>query len=260
VSDELNMTTLQTYFRFPFSGTGWKNRLLAGMGIMLGGFFVPFLPWMLLEGYNLRILRQTALGGEPELAEWKDWGGLLLDGLKVTVVRLIYLLPAYAFMFGGMAVYFFSFMIVPLVLTLPGVSRGMSSSTTGLLMAVFMFISLGVLFLALALGMLFLLLGAVPMPAAIGRLAVTGQLKEGLKLRPVIGLLRANPTGWLAAWVITMGLFYLAMLLAMILYYSLVLMCLAPLVMVPCMMIALVISSALFGESYARAAQPAPAA
>ena len=254
MTTDLTTITLKTFFRFPFSGPGWQNRLMTGMALSLGVFFIPILPSLLVEGYALRIMRQTSGGEAPSLPEWNDWGGLLLDGLKMMVVRILYLLPGYLLMVGAFVVYMFSFFLLPLTMGLMESSgRGSSSAASGMLVLV-MFLSMGIMFVGLALGSLLLLLGALPLPVALARLAQTGKLGAAFELRQITRLLRANKLGFLIAWVISAGLLYLISITVMLLYYSLVLMCLAPFVLIPLSYLLGLIAAALFGNGYAQAA------
>lgn len=75
-------------FKRPFSD--WKKLLI---GISL--YVVPFLniiTGIFAGGYLLRCM-QSATKGDLKLPEWEDWGQLFLQGLLVTVIGLLYLLP-----------------------------------------------------------------------------------------------------------------------------------------------------------------------
>jgi hypothetical protein len=68
-----------------------------------------------------RFMKQVIVDGEgPDLPEWRDWGALFLDGIKILGISLIYGLPAFLFIGGGYAMFFiFDFVIVFRLLLIP---------------------------------------------------------------------------------------------------------------------------------------------
>ena len=75
------------------------NRLIKlpgfGLKFSIGGLlsFVPIVN-ILAFGYLYRLSRGVRNSGQPVLPAWHDWSGLFLDGLRFTVVWLLYwLLP-----------------------------------------------------------------------------------------------------------------------------------------------------------------------
>lgn len=77
---------------YPRRGDGAAKRIFVGGALLLLSFLL--LPASLLYGFFLRVLGATARG-ETEPPDFDDWGGLFVDGLKVFVVFLVYLLPVY---------------------------------------------------------------------------------------------------------------------------------------------------------------------
>ena len=75
------------------------NRLIKlpgfGLKFLIGGLlsFVPIVN-IFAFGYLYRLSRAVRKSGQPVLPAWYDWSGLFLDGLRFTVVWLVYwLLP-----------------------------------------------------------------------------------------------------------------------------------------------------------------------
>jgi hypothetical protein len=71
-----------------YPSSEWKKVIILGIlfilsFVIIGIFFVL--------GYFLRILKST-IAGIDELPEFDDWGDMFVDGLKVMVVYIIYLL------------------------------------------------------------------------------------------------------------------------------------------------------------------------
>lgn len=69
---------------YPVSN-GWGATLVSGVLLLTGFLLVPFLA---LAGYSYRVGRAAALGRE-EPPGYGNWGGLIVDGLRFTVVGLV---------------------------------------------------------------------------------------------------------------------------------------------------------------------------
>jgi hypothetical protein len=74
--------------------------------ILIGGILTPLTLGIIPSGYLLRAIRAN-LDGEPEPPTFGDWGELFVDGLKVLVVYLVYMIiPFLIFVFTvGTAVF-----------------------------------------------------------------------------------------------------------------------------------------------------------
>lgn len=72
---------------FPRSGDDWIPTLLIGGVLTVLSFLV--IPAFILQGYFVRVLRAAATG-QTDSPSFTDWGGLLVDGLKLFVVNLAY--------------------------------------------------------------------------------------------------------------------------------------------------------------------------
>jgi hypothetical protein len=68
-------------------GDSWIGRTLIGGVLLFFSFFI--IPVFLFYGYLLRVLGST-VRGEAEPPAWDDWGGLLVDGIKASIVALAY--------------------------------------------------------------------------------------------------------------------------------------------------------------------------
>lgn len=165
-------------FSFVVDDKDWAVKILIGAGILLAGILfswvlvIPLIAAVaLLSGYSLEITRRVIRGDAQLMPEWKDWGKLLADGLRVILVSLIYALPA---------------ILVALALGLPGGLLGDSSSHAARAIGEFLSIIASVISFAWAIIISFLL------PAAIGRMADRGTLSDALRFGDVIRLVRHN--------------------------------------------------------------------
>ncbi len=73
--------------RHPFAGRDSAKKLVAGSLLNL----IPGLNLLTL-GYALRLMRDVLAGEETELPPWEGWGGLFLDGVRVLVVGVAFVL------------------------------------------------------------------------------------------------------------------------------------------------------------------------
>ena len=85
---------------FPRSGDDWIPTLAIGGILFILSFLV--IPAFVVQGYFVRVLRAAATG-ETDAPSFTDWGGLLVDGLKLFVVNVAYsivlMIPYFALFF-----------------------------------------------------------------------------------------------------------------------------------------------------------------
>jgi hypothetical protein len=85
-----------------FIGTllGIKNVLVIILLFIIGYFIFGFL----IDGYNFRIIKKS-LSGVSELPEFNNWVEMFVDGIKVSVVFIVYMIPAILIItFAGLSV------------------------------------------------------------------------------------------------------------------------------------------------------------
>ncbi|WP_254280154.1 DUF4013 domain-containing protein [Haloarcula marina] len=133
-------------------GESWIGRMLIG-GVVL---FLSFLivPIFAFNGYLLRVIGST-VQGDPEPPAWEDWGGLIVDGIKVTIVGFVYAIVPTVVIVGGGAVFL-------------GLGSATGGDGGGLLAG------FGLLSILLLIPVLFLVYYIVP--AALANMAVEGSL------------------------------------------------------------------------------------
>lgn len=88
--------------RFTFEDKDWFSKVLIGSLILLVSIpltpvLVGFLGLAIVTGYSLDVLRNVRAGSARPLPEWRDrWGEWLVEGLKLTLVLLVWSLPLIA--------------------------------------------------------------------------------------------------------------------------------------------------------------------
>jgi hypothetical protein len=174
-------------FTFPQQDTDWIKKVAIAGGILFAGLAFSWLllipaiaAGLLLGGYGLEITRRVIAGESNVLPEWTDFGGLFKKGFSVFVVQLVYALPV---------------VVLGLCLAAPQVAAAMMAGSdagdTMLTVASVASVCCGCLIALYAIFM------AMLMPAAIGKLAATGEIGPALRVAEVVALVRAKPAMFL---------------------------------------------------------------
>jgi hypothetical protein len=235
-------SALRPVLAFPFQDRQSRERFLIGCGLTLAGFIVPILPGLITWGYALGILRASARGEQPAMPAWDDVAGYLGLGFRGAIVCLVFTLPGLVVFLFGFAAYFGTFTLIPL----SAESRAITEDT---LMLTLM-LGIGTMFVSLALGMLLFVLGAAPLPAALAHLVVEDKLGAAFKPGEWWPVVRANRMGFFIAFVVLLGVYTIMQLVFALLYYTLVLLCVAYVVLPASGFYASLVAAALFGAAY----------
>ena len=237
-----SMSELKQYFRFPFQDRESRSRFALGCALMLAGYVFPVLPGLLVYGYALQILGRSAQGEAPSMPAWEDWPGLLSLGFRGTIVQLIFTLPAVAVFLVGFAAYFGA--LVPF-----SIASGTDANVSDPAIVAF-FVAMLILILSIVLGSVLFVLGILPLPASTAHFAAQDRLAAAFRIREWWRILSANKLGYFVVFVVVSGIFGIAYWAFMILYSTLVLLCIGFLVIVPAGVYTLLVGAALFGEAY----------
>ena len=245
MSETMSLLSLKKIFRFPFEAPNWQSRFLVGSALILANYIIPIVPGIFVGGYALRVMRQTLAGQDPELPAWDDWGELTKDGLRAMLVSLVYFLPGLLVFVGGMALYFFGNLALPLSTSMSGDPDQMLVALPTILLG-----SMAILFISMLVGMLLSLLGAIAMPAATAHFVAQEDVVAAFRVRQWWRILRTDKLGYFVSWVIVAGLLAVFYSGAMLAYYTIILCCLIPILTAPITLYVLLVGAALFGETY----------
>lgn len=155
--------------RFVFEDKAWFSKILIGslillVSIPLTPLLVGFLGLAIVTGYSLDVLRNVRAGSAQPLPEWRDrWGEWLIEGLKLTLVLLVWSLP----------------LIVLNVFT--GIGGSMADMSNGLFSVFGAMMVFGVSLLMLFWGVVV----ALVTPAIYLRLAETGDMASGFQFNAI---------------------------------------------------------------------------
>lgn len=245
MSEPVATTPLKAIFTFPFQGPDWRSRFFVGSMLLFAGFSIPIVPGIFVCGYVLQIMRQAIEGEDLILPVWKDWSKLAMDGLRGTVISLVYFLPGMIAFFGGMALYFATAFVFPLLM-----SAAEEGGEIGLGLLLLPLATMAITFLSMFVGSVLFLLGAIPLPVATAHFVAQDKVSAAFRVREWWALLRINKLGYFISWVMVIGLAGILYFAFMIVYYTVVLCCLIPFVGAPIGFYVSLVSAALFGQTY----------
>lgn len=249
MSEALTTISLKTFFKFPFQGPNWQSRFIVGTALIFASFLVPIAPGIFVSGYLLKIMRQAIEGEDLTLPAWDEWGRLAMDGLRMTLISLVYLLPGMLVFFGGTTLYIASSFSFPLL-----VATAEEGSSAALASPFLLLLSVAIMFLSMSIGSILFVLGIIPLPVATAHFAVQDKVAAALRVREWWPLLWTNRLSYFIDWVIVAGLtaiLYFAITLA---YYTVILCCFIPFLGAPIGFYLSLVSAALFGQTYRESA------
>ncbi len=227
---------------------------MAGSGLLLVGMIIPILPAIVVYGYMLRVMRGSIRGELRELPAWDAWGEFFIDGLKALVVGFVYLLPGTLAMMAGFMAYIVAGPVSMITLQ---AQRGHGSDVPAWLLLT-LFGGMALMFIGLSVGFFLSFLGTIPLPAALARLAESGNLGDAFQVRAIWRLIRERGWAYIAAWVVVMGLFGFAYLGYMLIYFTWILCVVAMFFIAPATFYVLTIGAVTFGRFYAQRATTSP--
>jgi Protein of unknown function (DUF4013) len=155
---------------------------LAALGFILSFF---------ISGYSVRIYR--GIKPAPDFTGWTD---LFIDGVKLAVVWLLWLLPLVVVMVAGIAVAVASFLSNP--------ATAMPKYITLLLLMLLLFV---VEFVLMVIVIFFGIIGAV-------RFARTGSIREGIRFSAILTTIRTM--GWVSYIIFLIGFIIAVLIYAII--------------------------------------------
>ena len=209
---------------FPFRGEKWGLKMLVGSALTFGSFIIPIIPLMPVFGYFSQIMKGIIVReADPEMPAWNDWGTLFLDGIKLFGAVIIYLLPALIMVIGGYMLFIvLDFSMVFSASALSNSSHPLPAPMIASIVGMVAAMAVMMLGIAVAVATIVIL------PPAVGNMIAKGKFEAAFHFREWWPVLKANLGGFVLAVILSMGLFYLMYMLAIVLYATIVLCCLLP--------------------------------
>lgn len=247
----MNLTSdnLQRLLAFPFRGPDWPTRLGIGALLIVAGWVIPIVPWLIVTGYAAQIARRVAMeGAEPELPAWTDWSAYLIDGFKVFAARFVMALPfvlvfmlAYGLIFGG-----------TLAGVLVGEAGGSDTRELGALVAVLSSLAGTGLFL-LAIPLILAISLVLPVPSM--HVIVTGQIGAIFRFGEWWPILRADIGAWAIGYLLLIAVGLIINLVTSFAMATIILCFVLPFVMIAYMVYSILVTEVVFAQAYRSASQ-----
>lgn len=177
-------------FTFMTEDPQWINKLLIAGVVLLVGFLLSFvvigvIPLLILAGYLVELLQNTASGNPQPLPEWNDIGTKLTKGLHTVAIGIVYALPLILFACcNGL-----------LTAVTSNATSTASNSGGNTLATLAGLVSICFACFAAIYGILL----AVVIPSALTQYAVTGQLGAAFRFSEVYNYIRANASNYIIA-------------------------------------------------------------
>ena len=220
MAQSFTLQSLTPLFSFPFKDPRWKQKCLVGVALTFGGLLTFGILNLLVLGYVYQIQQRIILeNGEPYLPEWEDWSRLFMDGMRLAGGIFILLVPALI-----LFVVAYLFEIIP---TLSILVSTQDSSNMSPFFPLWSLISL----IPFGLTMIFSLLAGVLTPVVAGHVVATHAWTAVFRVKEWWKILRANLSGFLICYLIVIGISFISVIPAEILYFTIILCCLAPILM-----------------------------
>ncbi len=245
MSEATTTTSLKAIFRFPFQSPKWQSHFIIGTALIWAGFLIPIVPGIFVYGYILRVMRRALDEDDLVLPAWENWGRLALDGLRGTVINLVYILPAMIVYFGGITFYFIGNFSFPLLMSAANEGGDVAAGLPLLILG-----NMAIMFLSMFIGSVLGLLGIIPLPMATAHFVTNDKLAAAFWVREWWSLLRVDRLGYFIGWVMVAGLMGIMYFTFMIAYYSIILCCFMPILLAPIGFYVSLVGAALFGHIY----------
>ncbi len=234
---------LKALLGFPFRDPKAGQKFLIGSLLSFAQFIIPILPGIVILGYMSQVLRRVTQGsGEATMPEWDNWGELFMDGLKVFGAVFVYSLPMILIV---SALYFFMFAPLIAIPFLAEANGDMAGPA-----AIFILITQLFMFLMISVMMVVYVIYIILLPPMMAHTAAKNEFGAAFQIGKWWKIFRANFSGFVAALIIMIGVYSVMIFGIQILYMTVVLCLLIPLIMAPVGFYIRLIMFALLGEVY----------
>jgi hypothetical protein len=236
----LDMTQLQTILLYPFRDAAARKNFLIAAALMFGNFIIPILPMIFLMGYIARIMRQIIdEKQEASMPEWDDWNAYLTDGLRIWGFRMVFFLPLLLILFGGMGLFFVFFFI--------GTAQSDSHTTSPFLLG-----GMLVFFIVMAIFMVLAIPLGIASMAGSAHVVAKKSFSAGFAFKEWWQIFYKNLGAFLLYYIVAMAVSFVLTFALQILYLTIILICLLPIVFPVIMAYLLLIQDVLFAHAYAQ--------
>jgi hypothetical protein len=237
------MNNLQETLLFPVRDAEARKQFLFACLIVLAGYFIPLLPFLVVMGYTAKIMRQIIDEKKsPSMPAWQgsDWSEMLLEGLRLYGAQLVLMLPLFLFMGCGFISMF-------------GGSMTMAISADE---GVDALVPVGMLLFFIGTGFM-MLIALLSLPygiilSAVGPHVVTNRsFAAAFRFKEWWPIFRKGLGQFILGYVVIMVMSFVFALVIQIALITIVLMCIVPLIMIPYSAYLMLITNTFYAQAYA---------
>ncbi len=240
MTQTLDTENLKELFLYPFNDEDWQNKFLIGSLVVLASIIIPIIPLIIFYGYDAQIKRRVVSGdGKPSLPEWKDWGQLLVDGLKPFGVVVLLNIPLILTIVFPMMLFLIPSIVLP--------ATGQNSETISAGLPIVMMVGF---FACFSIGMILALLAGAITPMITTHVTITDDFGAAFRVREWWAILQANFAGYAVACAIFVVGIFLISAIYQILYFTVIGCCLMPVLIPVFSLYTTMIGSLLFSQAY----------
>lgn len=235
------MTQLQMILYYPFHDAAARKNFLIASLLMFGNFIIPILPMLMLMGYVARIMRQIMdEKREPSMPEWDDWNAYLTDGLRMWGFRMVIMSPLLILMLGGMGLYFVSIFV--------SVATAKSSHMSSPLFLA----GLAIFMITMAIFMVLAIPAGIISMVGSAHVVAKKSFSAGFAFKEWWQIFYKNLGAFIIYYLLAMAISTVLLLAIQILYFTIIFICLLPIVFPVILAYMILIQDALFAYAYAQ--------
>jgi len=231
------MSNLGELLTFPFTTAEARKNFLFGCLAMFIGFFIPLLPYIIVYGYVAKIVRKVAEGESPSMPAWDDFNEMFTDGLRLYGVKLVFSLPVILIMFAGLGTYIAGTMVMVFQ---------EDPDIINILLPILLLVLGATMCVTVILGMA---ISFMAYPASI-HAVVKRNFAAGFRFREWWPILRVNVGGFLFAILVAFAISFLYSIGVQILMFTIILLCLLPVLMAFIMFYIILVPELLAAQAY----------
>jgi uncharacterized protein DUF4013 len=237
--------SLQDLLVFPFRAPNARSKLLIAGLLGFAGFIIPIIPGLLLLGYGGLIMRRIIKEkGEPYLPEWENVSEMLVLGLRMGAAFFVYSVPVLLILMLS-----YVSMMVPMFVDIfshPSYGGSDYGPSLGL-----EFGGIFVWMCGFGIAILLATLLWLILPAVLGHVVAQDSFSAAFDVREWWRVLRANWGGFLVAMILLGGVYMAVVLVAQVLYMTIILCILLPFVFAIIGAYLTLIAAVVFAQAYA---------
>ena len=245
------MNNIQETLLFPVRDAEARKQFLFACLIVLAGYIIPILPFLIVMGYGAKIMRQIIDEKKPpSMPEWQgsNWSEMLMDGLRLYGAQLVLMLPLFLFMGCGFISMF-------------GGSMSMAISADENIEAL---VPIGMLLFMIGFGSI-MLFAVLSLPYGIVLSAVGPHVVANRSFAAAFAfkewwpILRKGLGQFILGYVVVLALSFVFTFVIQIALITIVLMCIVPFIMIPYSAYLMLLTNTLFAQAYVAGRDSLPA-